>query len=108
MKSHYFGLLTSVLVLLSLFLGYSWGMSNNRSNINNDGTSIEEGLNNDQNVSDTPVVGSYTGIESTKNESFTPNTTPNSNGKSVIINSEKIRPIPKDTKPADRPLYFFY
>jgi hypothetical protein len=106
-KSHYLGLLTSVLVLLALFLGYSWGMSNYRSNVNNGGTFIEKVLDS-KNASSTTMDNGQTDNQTIKNGAPVTNSPTDSKTKSIIIDSDNIRPIPKDTKPADRPLYFFY
>lgn len=105
-KSHIKGIVTTILVLVAIFIGYSWGNSDFTSNLEREITNIKENLEN-QNSSNIP--NSTTGNVKNNDSTVRSGTQINSNNeKSVIINSDKIRPIPKDTKPEDRPLYYFY
>lgn len=106
-KSHLMGISTAIIVLVAIIIGYSWGVSGFRSNINNDTTNIEQSID-DQNTKDVAAEAGQTKGQIVKSGTSVNGSGSVSNSKSVIINSEKIRPIPKDTKPADRPLYYFY
>lgn len=106
LKSHFQGIATAILVLIAIFIGYTWG-NGNFNDVEQGDIIIEEVVSTSTDTG-VPVSAPVTNVPAAPVKKYvvTKKATAESSASTTIVTSDNIAPIPAAT--TTFPLYFFY